>query len=71
MKVLVHISQESPRRKQCESCSAYFLKVIGKEAVRKLQYIYIYIYIYRESLRRKQFKSCGAYFSRIIEKEAV
>ena len=69
MKVLVHISQESPRRKQCESCSAYFLKVIGKEAVQKLQYIYIYIY--RESLRRKQFKSCGAYFSRIIEKEAV
>ena len=67
MKVLVHISQESPRRKQCESCSAYFLKVIGKEAVRKLQYIYIY----RESLRRKQFKSCGAYLSRIIEKEAV
>ena len=66
MKVLVHISQESPRRKQCESCSAYFLKVNEKEAVRKLQYC-----TYRESLRRKQFKSCGAYFSRIIEKEAV
>ena len=50
MKVLVHNSQESPRRKQCESCSAYFLKVIEKEAVRKLQYIYISRVIKKEAV---------------------
>ena len=33
LKVAVYISQESFRRKQCESCGAYFSRVIEKEAV--------------------------------------
>ena len=50
MKVAMHISQESTRRKQFKSCGAYFSRIIEKEAVRKLQYIYISRVIKKEAV---------------------
>ena len=50
MKVAVHISQESLKRKQFESCGAY----ISRESLSSLN---VAVYISRVVLRRKQFKS--------------
>ena len=78
----MNISQDSFRRKQCESCSVSILRVIKKEAVKKLwcislkshlegSSVKVAVYISQESFRRKQFESCNTYLSRVNKKEAV
>ena len=62
---MVHISQESFRGKQFESCGAYLKSHLEESSLK------VVVHISQESFRRKQFKSCGVYISRVVKGEAV
>ena len=73
----MHISQESFKRKQFDSCSVYNLRVIKKEAVSKLRCISlkshlqgssvkVAVYIFQESFRRQQYEGCSVYILKVI-----